>query len=80
MKLVFDEYNTLTGKLNVLDIYPIEDLSYDTDDCGRPVDIVVTCSEETADEIAEKYCVLGYNYSEEYHCALFGRLKDFSIE
>lgn len=80
MKLIFDTYNSHTGKLTVLDEYTIEDVSYATDNCGRPVDIEVVCDEAIADEIAEKYCTLGYNYSKEHRSALFGRLESFSVE
>ena len=76
MKIVFpNKYGD-----NVLDTYPVNNVCYDTDNIGIPVDIVIECPVDTANEIADKHCVLGYNYSEEYQCALFGRLEDFYIE
>lgn len=75
MKIVFkNEYN------DALDVYIVNNVCWDTDDRAVPVDIFIECSENTANEIADKHCTLGYNYSEEYHCALFGRLEDFYIE
>lgn len=75
MKIVFsNKYG------DVLDTYTVEDVCFDTDDIGIPVDIEITCNQAIADDIAEKYCTLGYNYAEEYNCALFGRLKYFYVE
>lgn len=74
MKIVFkNKYN------GTLDVYIVNNVCYDTDNNGIPVDIFIECPEDTANEIADKHCALGYNYSEEYQCALFGRLENFYI-
>lgn len=75
MKLLF-----LNEDGRVLDTYTVNGVFFDTDETGKPVDIEVHAPKSITDEIAEKYCLLGYNYSEEFQCALFGRFEGgFSI-
>lgn len=58
--------------------FVIDDLSYDTDNEGKPVDITITADKATCDAISE-YASLGYNYDEESQSGLFARLDDFYL-
>lgn len=58
--------------------FVIDDLSYETDSEGKPVDIIIKANKATCDAISE-YSSLGYNYDEESQSSLFARLDDFCL-
>lgn len=61
------------------DTYTVNDCHYSVDDNNVPVDIIIYTDKETCDEIADKYSLIGYNYSDEHNCGLFGRLGTFEL-
>lgn len=75
----------------IVAMYPISSISMETDDEGKPVDIMIKSYKvETLDKIAESHCVLGYNVQQEddpylpedapkYYVALYGRLQEFIV-
>lgn len=75
----------------IVAMYPISSISMETDDEGKPVDIVIKSkSIEALDDIAEKFCILGYNAQQEddpylpedapkNYVALYGRLQEFVV-
>ena len=68
--------------------YEIVDICYSLDECGVPIDIVITADEDTLIEIAE-FAMIGWNIQESHrviskseeplHEALFGRLREFEV-
>ena len=67
--------------------YEIVDICYSLDECGVPIDIVITADEDTLIEITE-FAMIGCNIQESYrvdktgeplHEALFARLKEFEV-
>ena len=67
--------------------YEIVDICYSLDECGVPIDIVITADEDTLIEITE-FAMIGCNIQESYrvsksgeplHEALFARLREFEV-
>lgn len=76
MKLKFGSYE-----------HEIVDICYSLDECGKPVDIMVTADKDTLLYISE-FAMIGYNIQESYKAdktgsplyeALFARLLDFEV-
>lgn len=75
----------------IVAMYPISSIYMESDDEGRPVDIMVRSDKiEVLDAIAEKHCILGYNVQKEddpylpedaphNYVALYGRLQEFIV-
>lgn len=77
-----DEKRCITG------IYPILSINIETDGWGIPCNICIKADPLILEEIADKYCILGYNCMPELDhegrpsgdlIALYGRLQDFII-
>jgi len=62
----------------IIAMYPISFISMDSDDAGFPADIVIKAHPTVLKDIAEKFCILGYNDEHEGE-ALYGRLKPFVL-
>ena len=67
--------------------YEVVDVCYSLDECGKPVDIVVTANKDTLLSIVE-FAMIGSNIQESYkvdetgeplHEALYARLSDFKV-
>lgn len=67
--------------------YDVLSVSYERDEDGIPIDIVIIGSEEVLQSIAEEQCLLGFNIQQcqsssdvSIYEALYGRLRPFIIK
>lgn len=65
--------------------YNVLSVSYESDEMGIPVDIIITGSKEVLLSIADEQCLLGFNIQQDplssdasIHKALYGRLREFT--
>ena len=65
--------------------YDVLAVSYESDEMGIPVDIIITGSKEVLLSIADEQCLLGFNIQQDslssdasIHKALYGRLREFT--
>lgn len=65
--------------------YDVLSVSYESDEIGIPVDIIITGSKEVLLSIADEQCLLGFNIQQDslssdtsIHKALYGRLREFT--
>ena len=65
------------------DVYPVHRVSFEVDENGVPVDIVISTRPKYLDYIAVNHCRLGYCCSDDekhgFSTALYGRLDKFSL-
>ena len=66
--------------------YDVLSVSYESDEMGIPVDIIITGSKEVLLSIADEQCLLGSNIQQDslssdasIHKALYGRLREFTL-
>ena len=65
--------------------YDVLAVSYESDEMGIPVDIIITGSKEVLLSITDEQCLLGFNIQQDslssdasIHKALYGRLREFT--
>lgn len=66
--------------------YDVLSVSYESDEMGIPVDIIITGSEEVLLSIADEQGLLGFNIKQDslssgasIYIALYGRLREFTL-